>query len=115
MMPGSTLGKCGEECARWSGPPSWQIVRGIRVQAAAFLAASDTWRCLGQGTAFKTNARNYTDTDASDIDFVDLPGNSTHPPTTYVVYCTGNQQVGYAYNAAAMVDAPLQAWLQSYF
>ena len=30
MMPGSTLGKCGEECARWSGPPSWQIVRGIR-------------------------------------------------------------------------------------
>ena len=70
---------------------------------------------LGQGTAFKTNARNYTDTDASDIDFVELPGNSTHPPATYVVYCTGNQQIGYAYNAAAMVDAPLQAWLQSYF
>ena len=70
---------------------------------------------FGQGTAFKTNARNYTDTDASDIDFVELPGNSTHPPATYVVYCTGNQQIGYAYNAAAMVDAPLQAWLQSYF
>ena len=77
--------------------------------------SSDTGCWLGQGTAFKTNARNYTDTDASDIDFVELPGNSTHPPATYVVYCTGNQQIGYAYNAAAMVDAPLQAWLQSYF
>ena len=35
--------------------------------------------------------------------------------STYIVYCTGNQKYGYAYNAAAMVDAPMETWLQSYF
>ena len=56
------------------------------------------------------NFRNYTDIDASDIDFVQLPNGST-----FIVYCTGNQQYGYAYNAAAIVDAPVDVWLQSFF
>jgi hypothetical protein len=89
-MPGSTLDLCGKECQRWNG----SIVPPQHVS----------------GTAFRLNAKNYTDIDASDIDFVQLPNGST-----YVVYCTGNQQYGYAYNAAAMVDASVDVWLQSYF
>jgi hypothetical protein len=59
---------------------------------------------------------NYTDIDASDIDFVEVPGNKTHPnPKTLIVYCTGNQRSGYAYNAMAEVDAPMSTWLQSFF
>ena len=46
----------------------------------------------------------------SDTDFVQLLNGST-----YIVYCTGNQRYGYAYNAAAMVDASVGVWLQSYF
>ena len=95
-MPGSTLDLCGDLksdlCARWWGPPSWQM-----------------------GPAFRENAANYSDTDASDIDFVELPGNATHGPSTYITYCTGNQKYGFAYNAAAVVDSPMNAWLQSYF
>lgn len=89
-MPGSTLDLCGDECQRWNGsavPPQHVT-----------------------GTAFRANAKNYTDIDASDIDFVQLPNGST-----YIVYCTGNQQYGYAYNAAAMVDSSVDVWLQSFF
>eukprot|EP01043_Picozoa_sp_COSAG02_P057661 COSAG02_NODE_7039_length_3214_cov_14.690851_4_plen_423_part_00 len=89
-MPGSTLDLCGDECQRWNG---------------SVVPPKDV-----TGTAFRANAINYTDIDASDIDFVQLPNGST-----YVVYCTGNQQYGYAYNAAAMVDSSVQAWLQSFF
>jgi hypothetical protein len=90
VMPGSTLDMCGEECQRWNGsvvPPKEM-----------------------SGTAFRANAANYTDVDASDIDFVQLPNGST-----YIVYCTGNQQYGYAYNAAARVNATEEVWLQSFF
>ena len=89
-MPGSTLDICGEECQRWNG---------------SIVPPQDV-----TGTAFRVNAKNYTDIDASDIDFVQLPNGST-----FVVYCTGNQQYGYAYNAAAMVDSSVEMWLQSFF
>eukprot|EP01051_Picozoa_sp_SAG22_P007767 SAG22_NODE_559_length_9115_cov_4.969720_1_plen_77_part_00 len=62
------------------------------------------------GTAFRANAGNYSDLDASDIDFVQLPNGST-----FIVYCTGNQRYGYAYNAAAIVDASVDVWLRSFF
>ena len=68
------------------------------------------------GVHWRANMANYTDIDASDIDFVEVPGNKTHPnPKTFIVYCTGNQRSGYAYNAMAEVDAPMSTWLQSFF
>ena len=47
VMAGSTLDRCGAECSRWNG--------------STVPAGEES------GVAFRAAARNYTDTDASDI------------------------------------------------